>query len=163
MRLPLQSEARLVWSALLRSGSPCDESRWRGWADAQILQGRGTPPMWLIDLSVASTHHEAQRAVDTDFGLDGCSITDREALIIGFVAGRYFNGELPLEAMWFKLRELTDIAEFLDSGRWKLNAAIRSGTPRASTQDMTACLKPAASFAFQKAFSLLAVGSDGPN
>src|SRR5262245_41260416 len=100
MPTSLLSEARYVWVALLRSGTPCDQSRWRDWADAQILRAQESPPAWIIDLSLASTHQEALQAVATDLGLEELSPLDLEALLIGFVADRYFKGEIPLDVMW---------------------------------------------------------------
>ena len=157
------SEARSLWFALLSSGAPCSASWWRDWADAQILYSDATPPSWMCDLSIASTHDEALRAVAADIGYDKPSTSNVEELLIGFVAGRYFNGELPFDAMWTKLCELTDIAEFLDSGRWEPYAITSGNRSRAPASDVATWLRPVASFADQQASSLLSVSSYGPN
>jgi len=157
------SEARNVWVALLRSGTPCDQSWWRAWADTHILSVPGTPATWLAELCTAYTHEQALQAVVTDLGLDNHSTPDPEALLIGFVAARHFNGELAFDLMWSKLCELTDIAEFIDSRRWETCTTTSDSDPRAPTTDIPVLLTKVANFAVDQACSLLAVGSYGPN
>ena len=158
------SEARNVWVALFLSGTPCDQSWWGAWADAHILSVPGTPATWLAELCTASTHEQALQAVVTDLGLDDHSTPDPEALLIGFVAARHFiNGELSFDLMWSMLCQLTDIAEFIDSRRWEICATTPGSAPHAPTTDIPVLLNKVANFAVDQAYSLLAVGSYGPN
>ncbi|WP_374673693.1 hypothetical protein [Ideonella sp.] len=74
-------------------------------------------------LSTASSSVEALAAVEQDVGLEVEHWLDPEALLIGFVVGRHLRGELSTDAMWAKLDQVADVAEFLDSGKWKKYSA----------------------------------------
>jgi hypothetical protein len=115
------AQARLVWSALLLSGVPLGVERWTSWADANILASDIAPPEWLSSLAVAQTREAALAATSAGLGLEaaGNESLDPQTLVIGFVVGRHVAGELNTKEMWSKLAEVADIAEFLDSGKWR--------------------------------------------
>jgi hypothetical protein len=124
-------QARQVWGFLLRSGTPCECSRWQVWADTKIRAINAEVPPWLLALSSARTRNDAIRALEEDLALDSAAfpgqILERDALTIGFVFARHAEGDLSREQMWSELRRLVDVAEFLDSGEWRRWQGIHAG------------------------------------
>jgi hypothetical protein len=115
------AQARLVWRALLLAEAPLEVERWTSWAEATILKGETAPPDWLSSLAVAYTREAALAAVSSGIGLEvgGSESLDPQSLVIGFVVGRHVAGELSAKEMWAKLAQVADVAEFLDSGKWR--------------------------------------------
>lgn len=124
-------QARQLWMFLLRSGTPCEHSRWQAWADAQTRAITAEVPPWLLALSIAGTRDGAIRALEEDLALESAAfpgqIFERDALTIGFVFARHAEGELSREQMWTELRRLVDVAEFLDGGEWRRWQGIHAG------------------------------------
>ncbi len=116
-------QARQLWALLLRSGTPCEGHRWRTWADAQIRDEVAVAPSWVLLLLTAATRDQANDALGEDLGLDVAKypgqVFEGDALTIGFVFARYLDGEFSLDEMWAELRRTVDIAEFIDSGKWR--------------------------------------------
>jgi hypothetical protein len=153
--LPLP-QARQVWQALFRAGVNLSEAQWQAWADAQLLDEQ-TPPSWLLALSTAQSRGAALAAVEHDIGLESECTLDAEALVIGLVVERHLRGELSLDGMWGNLREVADIAEFLDSGKWKGYGSEAVVRGEQSDPLSIRLLTPVASFASEKLSSLLSV------
>lgn len=148
-------QARHVWSALFRAGVPVKSERWVSWADTCISESADAPPAWLCSLALASTPEAASVAVSGGLGLEGATdaTLDSQALVIGFVVGRHLAGQVTTEEMWAKLAEVADVAEFLDSGKWRQYAAtVEASSPLSSPLQ---CLTPMACFAHEQAAALL--------
>lgn len=91
--------SRQVWSAFLQSGAPIGASTWRGWADSRI-GALSVPPLWVLELAVAGDRSAALTSVLSGMG-DESGSTDsealsREALLIGFIYGRYASHDISL-------------------------------------------------------------------
>jgi len=114
----LLHEARQVWRAVLRAEAQIHVHQWQTWADSQVLSVQ-EPPAWVLRLSTAGSRKTALAAVEQDIGREVESELDPDALLIGFVVARHLRGELSTEAMWVKLNQTADVAEFLDSGKWQ--------------------------------------------
>jgi hypothetical protein len=154
MKPLLLVEARQVWRAALRAGVKVTAAQWQAWADARLIREQAPAP-WLLALSLAHSSGSALEAVECDIGLEAACWLDPEALVIGFVIERYLNGEVSLEAMWAHLGEVADVAEFMDSGKWKRYAAEGSISEWLHVPEPVRCLMPVASFARENLSSLL--------
>lgn len=151
--LPLH-EARQVWRALFRAGVEVPATQWQAWSDAR-LPVEQEPPSWLLALSTCQSSGSALTALEQDIGFEAECSLDPEALAIGFVVMRQLRGELTLEGMWAKLCEVSDVAEFLDSGKWKSYESEEAAQEVPRDPPSVPCLSPVASYASEKLFLLL--------
>ena len=156
--MPLH-EARQIWRALLLAGVEVPSAQWQEWADAQLLVEQEPVP-WLLALSTAPSTGTALAALEHDIGLEAECSLDPAALVIGFVVERHRRGELSHESMWVRLREVADIAQFLDSGKWMRYGTEVEVQEAQADSSFIRCLTPVASYAIEKLF-LLVPAADG--
>lgn len=148
------AQARHVWHALFLAGVRIEADRWVAWADARIASGADAPADWLCLLSQAQVPEAAHAAVSEGIGLEDATeaLICRQSLVIGLVVGRHLAGEITSEDMWVKLNEV-DVAEFLDSGKWRQYATSIGECDAPPTP--LHCLLPVARFARAQAFAIL--------
>jgi hypothetical protein len=147
-------EARQLWRALLQSETEIQPSQWQAWADGQLMSTQ-TPPFWVTALSTSGSREAALAVVEHDIGLDAEHPLDPQALLIGLVVERHLQGRLSSEAMWAKLRQVVDVPEFIDSGKWREYSTKGEAYGDSSSSSVLRLLSPIASFASAKVSSLL--------
>lgn len=149
------AKSRQVWHSLLIAGVSVEAAQWITWADACILECHDAPPAWLCSLALAGTRQAAAIAVSEGVGLDEYpdALFDCTSLVIGFVVSRKLTGQLTSEEMWGKLAEVSDIAEFLDSGAWRQYVTTTHAI--SPTSSPLQCLLPVAQFAIEQGSILL--------
>jgi hypothetical protein len=146
---------RQIWYSLLIADVSVEAAQWITWADACILECHDAPPDWLCSLALASTRQAATIAVSAPIDLNESpdALFDSDSLMIGFVVSRKLSGQLTSEEMWRKLAEVSDIAEFLDSGAWR--QFVTSTHAISPTSSPLQCLLPVAQFAIEQGSMVL--------
>lgn len=94
-------QARQIWVALLTANAPCASRDWQRWADRQFLIDVGAHGEWLFRLSMAKSRKEALAVSSAIHGFDWWNTDPQElqVLTVGFVASRYFDGEISFHEM----------------------------------------------------------------
>lgn len=117
------SKTRIIWSYILRLEN-ASLLNWRAWAEDVMQEMRFVVPFWLCELSSAPSVQAALDCVRDGLGQEYADFAgdeiDEISLLFGLMYLRFARGKDSANEAWRVLREVGDVAEYIDSGHWRL-------------------------------------------